>query len=254
MEDAVNNLRAAGIVVVVSAGNDGGRGCSSISNPAAVFAGSFTVGATNSKDSIARFSSRGPVTIDGSNRMKPDVSAPGVQVLSQLPDSSYAAWNGTSMAGPHVAGLVALMISANPKIAGYVETIEDIIRQQAIPKTQPWDSCDIDGHAVPNNIYGHGRINALAAVKEAIAWISTESKDNPFPTIKIISPVSDNLLIHASGLEFSRLSIIDAAGRNYGNLNVNNKSHNVASLIKGLYFLQVELSDGRINNYKFLKL
>ncbi|HRO72801.1 MAG TPA: S8 family serine peptidase, partial [Saprospiraceae bacterium] len=78
---ALNNLRNAGCVVVVSAGNSGSN-CSSVNDPAAIFEGSFSVGATNSSDDIAGFSSRGAVTVDGSNRLKPNVSAPGVSVRS----------------------------------------------------------------------------------------------------------------------------------------------------------------------------
>ncbi len=77
----VKNVRAAGIVTVHSAGNEGSA-CSTVSNPAAIYEESLTVGATNSSDTIAGFSSRGPVTRDGSNRMKPNVSAPGVDVTS----------------------------------------------------------------------------------------------------------------------------------------------------------------------------
>src|SRR6188768_127806 len=115
LDIAVNNLRLAGTVVVVSAGNSG-SGCSSVDDPAAMFENSFTVGATAPNDTIAGFSSRGPVIIDGSNRLKPNVSAPGVRVRSSIPGGQYANYSGTSMAGPHVAGAVALIISANPEL------------------------------------------------------------------------------------------------------------------------------------------
>ena len=102
-QTAVENLRAAGVVVVVSAGNEG-SGCSTITSPA-IYDASFAVGATDSGDNIAGFSSRGPVTVDGSNRLKPNVSAPGVNIRSSVPVNSYASgWSGTSMAGPHVVG------------------------------------------------------------------------------------------------------------------------------------------------------
>ncbi len=80
----VQNLVAAGIVTAHSAGNSGSS-CSSVSDPAAIYDESFTVGATDSSDNIAGFSSRGPVTVDGSNRPKPDVSAPGDNVRSSVP-------------------------------------------------------------------------------------------------------------------------------------------------------------------------
>ena len=95
----VQNVRAAGIVTVHSAGNDGSS-CSTVADPAAIYGESFSVGATNSSDNIASFSSRGPVTIAGSNRLKPDISAPGVNIRSSTRDGGYqGGWDGTSMAG-----------------------------------------------------------------------------------------------------------------------------------------------------------
>jgi hypothetical protein len=73
------------------------------------------------------------------------------------------------MAGPHVAGLVALIISANPALAGNVDRLEDIIEQTAVPKTTT-EMCGLDSATqVPNNTYGWGRIDALAAVQQAAA-------------------------------------------------------------------------------------
>jgi len=122
------------------------------------------VGATDSTDDIAYFSSRGPVTVDGSGRMKPNVSAPGDNIRSSTYDGGYqGGWSGTSMAGPHVAGEVALLISHTPGLAGQVDLIEDIIEQTSVPFTTS-EGCGGDpGNAVPNNTYGWGRIDALAA-------------------------------------------------------------------------------------------
>lgn len=167
MEQAIASLRAAGIVVVASAGN-GGRSCSSVDDPAAIFADVFSVGASGRDDTIAVFSSRGPVAVDSSFRLKPNISAPGVAIRSALPDSNYATWNGTSMAGPHVAGVVALMISANPGLAGQVDLIEDILEQSARPIADTVTCGETAAGAVPNNTYGYGRIDALAAVQRAL--------------------------------------------------------------------------------------
>ncbi|MCS6843113.1 MAG: S8 family serine peptidase [Caldilineales bacterium] len=159
----VQNVRAAGIVTVHSAGNSGAA-CATVNTPAAIYDESFTVGATNSSDNIASFSSRGPVTVDGSGRRKPDVSAPGVNIRSSVRGGGYAGgWSGTSMAGPHVAGQVALLISAYPWLAGDVDQIEDIIADSAVPRTTS-QSCggDTPG-SVPNNVYGWGRIDAYQA-------------------------------------------------------------------------------------------
>ena len=160
LHTVVSNTRAAGIVVVVSAGNSGSQ-CGSVSTPAAIYEESMTVGATDSADIIAGFSSRGGVTVDGSNRLKPNVTAPGVGIRSSLNNGSYSghSWNGTSMAGPHVAGQVALIISAMPALAGRVETLEACIEATATPLTSSQECSGIPGSQVPNNTYGRGRID-----------------------------------------------------------------------------------------------
>jgi len=164
----VQNVRAAGIVTVHSAGNSGSA-CSTVKDPAAIYAESFAVGATDSSDGIAGFSSRGPVTIDGSNRRKPDVSAPGVNIRSSVRGGGYqGGWQGTSMAGPHVAGAVALLISAYPGLAGNVDQIENILEQSAVHLTSSQGCGGDSSTAVPNNVYGWGRVDALAA----FAWCS----------------------------------------------------------------------------------
>lgn len=156
----VNNVRAAGITVVVSAGN-GGSGCSSVSTPAAIYESSFTVGATTSTGAIAGYSSRGPVTVDGSDRLKPNVSAPGSGIRSTIPGGGYGFKSGTSMAGPHVAGLVGLLISANPTLAGDVSGLEQCIERTAVPKTTAESCGGIPGSQVPNNTFGWGRVEAV---------------------------------------------------------------------------------------------
>jgi subtilisin family serine protease len=162
-QTAVENLRAAGVVVVVSAGNEG-PGCSTITSPA-IYDASFSVGATDSGDNIAGFSSRGPVTVDGSNRLKPDVSAPGVNIRSSVPGNGYAGgWSGTSMAGPHVVGVVALLISAHPELKGQVDGIERIIEYTAVPRTDSQSCGGVPDTEIPNNTYGWGRVDALAAL------------------------------------------------------------------------------------------
>lgn len=167
LKTVVDNTRAAGIVVVVSAGNSGSS-CSTVNTPAAIYESSFSVGSTTSTDAISSFSSRGPVSVDGSNRLKPDISAPGSGVRSSYPGGGYASMSGTSMAGPHVAGLVGLLIDTAPGLAGDVDTIEAIIQDSALQLTSGQNCGSFPGNVIPNAVFGYGRIDALAAYQLAI--------------------------------------------------------------------------------------
>ncbi|MDQ1654061.1 MAG: hypothetical protein QOI35_3261 [Cryptosporangiaceae bacterium] len=144
---AIRSLRAAGIFAVVSAGNSGPR-CGSIEDPPAIYPEVLSVGAVDRANRIAEFSSRGSAG--------PDVLAPGVDVVSALPGGGYGPLDGTSMAAPHVTGVVALMWQANPRLAGDVARTESILRDTARPIPS---SC---GHAA-------GLVDALAAVTAARA-------------------------------------------------------------------------------------
>ena len=94
--ETVQAWRAAGIIPVFSAGNAGEFGCGTAGTP-----GNFTqvisLGATDIDDNIAPFSSRGPSPTD---KVSPNVSAPGVDVVSSVPGGGYASFSGTSMAAP----------------------------------------------------------------------------------------------------------------------------------------------------------
>jgi subtilisin family serine protease len=184
MEKAVINLRNSGIVVVVSAGNDGSQGCSSINAAASNLTPSFTVGNTNVSDGISASSSRGPVTNFGPVKISPDISAPGSDVRSSIPGGGYKSMSGTSMAGPHVAGLVALIISANPALAGNVDKIEDIIQQTAVKLKSSQNCGGFSGSDIPNNAYGYGRIDALAAVKMAILTVAINNTSTSVTNVK----------------------------------------------------------------------
>ncbi len=162
LEEIVNNLKASGIFVVVSAGNNGPN-CNTVTGPPAIFESSFSVGATASNDTIASFSSRGLVSIDSSFLLKPNVSAPGQGVRSVIRTGGFANFSGTSMAGPHVAGAAALLMSAFPELRGNVEEIENILEATAIPKFSDQICDGIDGQTVPNPVYGYGRIDVLKA-------------------------------------------------------------------------------------------
>ena len=171
LQQVVNNVRAAGIEVVAAAQNYG-PDCSTIREPLGIYESAFTVGATDSTDAIAGFSSRGPVTSDGSYRRKPDISAPGVSVRSTYPTNSWGYLSGTSMATPHVAGLFALIWSAAPGLMGNLPATENVITSTALHLTTTQDCGGDTPASVPNNVYGWGRIDSLAATQGVSAWPS----------------------------------------------------------------------------------
>jgi hypothetical protein len=175
-----------GIVPVFANGNSG-------PNPGTVgvpgnYSNVIGVGATDSTDAIANFSSRGPAPDqppfnDPStwlrsdwNLTKPQISAPGVAVYSCIPGGGYQSWQGTSMATPHVTGAIGLICQKNPTLDPKV--IYDILL----------DNVDTPsgGGPYPNNNYGWGRLNVWKAVQATptvnqpyISILSTQITDPP---------------------------------------------------------------------------
>jgi serine protease AprX len=206
LQTVVENTRAAGILVVASAGNEGSA-CSTVANPPAIYEAAFSVGATDSIDNIASFSSRGPVTVDGSDRPKPDVSAPGVSVRSCVPGGGYNYLNGTSMAGPHVAGLAALVMSARPDLIGNVDALEALLEQSAFPLTSSQTCGGIPGGSIPNPIFGHGRIDGLETLLGDVDADGSSNLDDCSPLDGALwgppGAVSDLRADHSDVTEFS---------------------------------------------------
>jgi hypothetical protein len=167
LKAVVENTRAAGVLVVASAGNYGGRGCGSVIDPPAIYEAAISVGATTLGDEILGYSSRGPVTVDGSGRLKPDLVAPGGGRTAVWP-SGYGSIGGTSAAAPHVAGAVALVWSAAPWLAGHVPETEGLLRSTAVHLTSDQSCGGIPGSSIPNPVFGWGRVDVAAAVSVAL--------------------------------------------------------------------------------------
>lgn len=175
LASAADSIRAAGILSVAAAGNQGNSSCGTVSDPPTIYPEVFSVGATNSANSLASFSSIGPVIRDGSQRFKPDLVAPGQNVVSSTSwsTSAYATSSGTSMATPAVSGVAALMLSAAPHLSGKVSLIEQILHKTAQSLTasvtigHPTNACLADGSLHPNLLYGWGLVRARAAVEVA---------------------------------------------------------------------------------------
>ena len=164
LRSIVDAVRAAGIVPVMAASNYGPN-CSTIQEPPAIYASSFDVGALDSGNNIASFSSRGPVIADGSHRTKPDVSAPGVSIRGAVPGNGYqSGWSGTSMAAPHVAGGVALLLQANPGLVGNVGQIEANMDHAATHLIDVQAAGNCRGPMpFQDNTFGWGLLNLLKA-------------------------------------------------------------------------------------------
>jgi subtilisin family serine protease len=182
----VRAWRALGIVPVFAAGNVGGSG--TVGSPAS-YSESIAVGAVDSDDALADFSSQGPVTWTALNDEglapgtlvgKPDFVAPGEDVTSSVP-GGYAAMSGTSMAAPHVAGAVALLQQAAPALTA--EQIIDTLRGTAR---------DL-GPAGPDNQYGSGLVNVFAAVRSVLGAPPTTGLVKAPPSIVATNKVSFKL-------------------------------------------------------------
>ncbi|ACK69015.1 peptidase S8 and S53 subtilisin kexin sedolisin [Gloeothece citriformis PCC 7424] len=162
LQSAVQYASSKGAIVVMAAGNSGGT------QP--LFPASYAtnwgiaVGAVNSTNTMASFSNRA-----GSNSSMVYVTAPGVSVLSTLPNNRYASWNGTSMASPHVAGVVALMTSAN-------RNLTDAQVRQILRETSG------NSLAATTNFNSMGSSNtlALASINDSEVSYSSISSENTF--------------------------------------------------------------------------
>lgn len=181
-QTVVNAWQAGGIYPIFSNGNSSNcgypapPGLGTVGNPARY--GNVTGVGASGRDNgqYATFSNWGPSDVPdtvnptpGFAYMKPQVLAPGTSIRSSVPgsDSSYeGGWSGTSMAAPHVTGLVALMWQAAPCLVGDYATTESMIEDSAVPVIYDDGSADTPTND-PNYAAGWGEIDALAAVQAA---------------------------------------------------------------------------------------
>ena len=152
---AINNAVSMEVVVIAAAGNSG-------PNPGTInYPGGeknvIAVGAVDGSDVIAYFSSRGPITVDGEVLTKPDVSAPGINIISlYYLSNGYTMMSGTSMATPHVSGAAALLLQAARQLGTTLSPLQvkSILENTSVDK----------GLAGKDNNYGAGRIDVFAAI------------------------------------------------------------------------------------------
>ncbi|GAB3992261.1 hypothetical protein GCM10029992_00770 [Glycomyces albus] len=158
-EGIIDLWHAAGIIPVFAAGNSGDQGCLTVGSPG-VYENVIAVGATDIDRAIAPYSSKGP-GMDG--YVRPDVVAPGSEILSAVPGDEYDYMSGTSMATPHVAGTIALMMSASPVLEGDYGNVYKYLTGSA----EHVDDTSCRGNAKANNVYGHGHTDAYDAAHAA---------------------------------------------------------------------------------------
>ncbi len=160
----VEAWRAAGIFPAFSAGNN--SACNTLSSPGD-YQSSFSSAAHASSRVIASFSSKGPGFFGDDPYTKPNLSAPGVSILSTLPNGRWGSSNGTSMASPHSAGAVALLWSCAPLLIGEVDATFQLLQSSADPA--PAGACGAPAGGEGNYTYGYGYLNVLAAGNEVCA-------------------------------------------------------------------------------------
>jgi hypothetical protein len=220
----------------------------------------FTPGGSSVGGSIASFSSIGP-RYDGV--LKPEIAAPGVAVASSISsytDNSYtqiasvsfngrtypfAKFSGTSMAGPMVTGIVALILEANPYLSP--AQIKEIIIQTAREDTY---TGIIPTTGSPQ--WGWGKINAYAAVKLALVTVGTEEIEQEMHWSVYPNPVLKDLRFTLVDELPAKVQIVDQMGRVLTRP-VQNASVNVSDLPAGTYWVRVEYN-GRIQQQQFIKL
>ncbi len=205
----IQNLNAAGIAVIKSAGNQG-SGCSTISNPGYVpeiiSTANFAQG-----DTISSSSSRGPSSYYGDTILKPEVAAPGTNIRSSVPGGVYeGGWSGTSMAAPHTTALIALMWEAAPCLRGDVPTTKTILQDTADEKI---DAQCVPHVGHPNNVWGYGILDSVEAVETAIAYCGgLGTLDGTVTDANTSNPLEGAAITAVETGGFTRNRVTDSSG------------------------------------------
>ncbi len=180
VQSSANYMKSKGGLVVVSAGNNG------VEEGTAANSAMITVSATDSSDRRTSWSSFGNFV---------DIAAPGAGIYTTNRGGSYGSWNGTSFSSPVTAGVVALMMSANPALSS------------AQVQTLLFNTATDLGTAGFDKEYGWGRVDANAAVQAALASVSTV--DTQAPSVAIGNPLASSTV---SGLVAVDVSAVDNVG------------------------------------------
>ena len=202
-DEIIAAWNAAGIFEAFAAGNDGdGVTCMTTNAPGGL-GDVYGVGAYDANGKIASFSGFGPSPVDGS--LRPDISAPGVNVRSAVRGSQYSALNGTSMATPHVSGAVALLWSEAPTLIGDIDATQALLNGTA----RDVDDTHCGGTPARNNVWGEGRLDVLAAVDAAP---HTRAIITGTATDAATDAILSNLTVKVTGEGFERTTTTDANG------------------------------------------
>lgn len=227
----------------------GDPGCANSVITVAAYSSSYVNGSGNTVGGApASFTSIGPLH---NETMKPDIAAPGVNVASSISsytDAAYSAvstitfngknydfarFSGTSMATPCVAGIVALMLDANPNLSS--QQVKNIIKT-----TARLDNYTGNIVAPGNTKWGMGKINAYAAVKLALNTLSLDENGKPASFLLYPNPASDVLhILNIHDLPVSQVSVISMEGKTIAT-SLNEDAIYLSGLMNGIYFLKIQ--------------
>lgn len=235
-----------GILVVTSAGNEGGTNWHHITAPGDAD-NILTVGATDSAGIITSFSSRGP-SFDG--RVKPDVSAQGFRTISQSGSGDFLYCAGTSCSSPVMAGMAACLWQANPK-ANNLEIIENLRKGSS-------------QYFTPDSVYGYGIPSLIASTVMLSQTVDTETKSD-ISVFVFPNPTDANLYLNVNRLgqkeeEIITIEVFDSSGRLFKSVDYRISGEdfvvnigNYSEISTGLFYVKTYLSD-QILIQKFSKL